>query len=190
MDPDLRIPKLRSFLTLLHDIFISIQGLLSIETGLSTYHILSFRKQCLWLRLWQKGHHPQRAYGSLPSECPILCPSGQLHHDFYCCLLFLCLLSLCISVSTSFSPPKILSSMKAEIAFLSHARLPVPTILPSIQQSYGNNYSYLCVFNKWECYDNKCWDGGHTRTCSGHMITEVLQSLISLRLSIFPKAPP
>lgn len=131
-DSDLRIPKPRSFLTLQHDIFTSIQGLLSIETGLRIYYTLSFHKQCLWLRLWLKGHHPQRACGSLPSECFILCPSGQLHHDFDCCLL-LCELSLCVSVSTSFSTSKILNSMKADIAFLSHACLPVSTILSRIQ---------------------------------------------------------
>lgn len=96
MDFDLRIPKPRSFLTLQHDIFISIQGLLSIETGLRIYYTWSFHKQYLWLRLWLKGHHPQRACGSLPSEHPILCPSGQLHHDFDCCLLLLCVVTLCI----------------------------------------------------------------------------------------------
>lgn len=189
MDSDLRIPKLRSFLTLLHDIFISIQGLLSIETGWIPIIFCHFINNAYGSGCVRKVITPKEPMGhslqNVPSCAPVF-NCIMILIAVYCSYVFF----LCVSVSTSFSPPKILSSMKAEIAFLSHAHLLVPTILSSIQQSYGNNYSYLCVLNKWEWYDNKCWDGGHTRTCFGHVIIEVLQSLISLWLSIFPKAPP
>ena len=134
-DSDLRIPKPRSFLTLQHDIFISIQDLLSIETGLRIYYTLSFHKQCLWLRFFfflAQRSSPTKSLWGRPFRMFILCPSGQLHNDFDCCL-FLCVLSLCVSVSTLISTSKILSSMTADIAFISHACLPVSTILSRIQ---------------------------------------------------------